>query len=244
MLPCRTRVAALLALLIATFSMAGGPAHAAVPAAGGSPGCALPQAQDDDTISILGRICDRREQPQVPVPDVKVTVEDSGGNPVGEATTGVDGTFVVDLPGTAIDNLGKVYTVTIDKDTLPKDTGLKDLSREVPINLDNDQAITFLIGEAPGSSTGTFTQGLQLLVGGIVFSVLLAMAALGLSMIFGTTGLTNFAHGELITFGALVAYLVDQLPGEIRIGGSCRFHPGDQAETRLCPGVLRPRTHL
>ena len=46
-----------------------------------------------------------------------------------------------------------------------------------------------------------------------MFSTLLAMAALGLSMIFGTTGLTNFAHGELITFGALVAYAVDQLPG-------------------------------
>jgi branched-chain amino acid transport system permease protein len=45
------------------------------------------------------------------------------------------------------------------------------------------------------------------------------MAALGLSMIFGTTGLTNFAHGELVTFGALVAYFVDQLPGAIRIGG-------------------------
>ena len=57
-------------------------------------------------------------------------------------------------------------------------------------------------------------------MGGIVFSVLLAMAALGLSMIFGTTGLTNFAHGELITFGALVAYAVDKLPGSIDIGGT------------------------
>ena len=28
-------------------------------------------------------------------------------------------------------------------------------------------------------------------------------------MIFGTTGLTNFAHGELITFGAIVAYGFD-----------------------------------
>ena len=45
------------------------------------------------------------------------------------------------------------------------------------------------------------------------------MAALGLSMIFGTTGLTNFAHGELITFGAIVAFAVDQLPGAITIGG-------------------------
>jgi branched-chain amino acid transport system permease protein len=49
--------------------------------------------------------------------------------------------------------------------------------------------------------------------------VLLAMAALGLSMIFGTTGLTNFAHGELVTFGAIIAFAVDQLPGAIRIGG-------------------------
>ena len=45
------------------------------------------------------------------------------------------------------------------------------------------------------------------------------MAALGLSMIFGTTGLTNFAHGELITFGALVAFAVDQLPGRSRSAG-------------------------
>jgi branched-subunit amino acid ABC-type transport system permease component len=46
------------------------------------------------------------------------------------------------------------------------------------------------------------------------------MAALGLSMIFGTTGLTNFAHGELVTFGALVAFFVDRLPGQIEIGGA------------------------
>ncbi len=46
------------------------------------------------------------------------------------------------------------------------------------------------------------------------------MAALGLSMIFGTTGLTNFAHGELITFGAMMAYAFDQLPGEVTIGGA------------------------
>ena len=33
------------------------------------------------------------------------------------------------------------------------------------------------------------------------------MAAIGLSLIFGTTGLTNFAHGELVTGGALLGYL-------------------------------------
>jgi len=63
-------------------------------------------------------------------------------------------------------------------------------------------------------------RGLQLAVGGLVFSLLLAMAALGLSMIFGTTGLTNFAHGELITFGAIVAFSIDRLPGNIVVGGA------------------------
>ena len=63
-------------------------------------------------------------------------------------------------------------------------------------------------------------QALQLFVGGITFSLLLALAALGLSLIFGTTGLTNFAHGELVTFGAIAALAVDRLPGEITIGGA------------------------
>ena len=32
------------------------------------------------------------------------------------------------------------------------------------------------------------------------------MGAVGLSLIFGTTGLTNFAHGEMVTLGAVVAF--------------------------------------
>jgi branched-subunit amino acid ABC-type transport system permease component len=79
---------------------------------------------------------------------------------------------------------------------------------------------TVQLDNATAAGAGKFTQALQLAVGGLVFSLLLAMAALGLSMIFGTTGLTNFAHGELITFGALVAYGVDALPGTITIGGT------------------------
>jgi branched-chain amino acid transport system permease protein len=42
---------------------------------------------------------------------------------------------------------------------------------------------------------------------GIHFGLIIALAALGLSMIFGTTGLINFSHGELVSFGALMALL-------------------------------------
>ncbi|MFC5042436.1 branched-chain amino acid ABC transporter permease [Ornithinimicrobium kibberense] len=34
---------------------------------------------------------------------------------------------------------------------------------------------------------------------------MLALASIGLSLIFGTTGLTNFAHAEMVTLGAIVA---------------------------------------
>ena len=213
------RIAALLALLIALVTMVGGAAVASAPrTAEGGAKCALPAPKDDDVISILGRICDRREEPQVPVEGVTVTVEDSSGAVVGDDTTGADGTLQIDLPGSSVENLGKSFTVRIDEASLPKDTEPEILSRTIAINLDTDQSVTFPIGAA-AAGTGTGAQALQLIVGGTVFSVLLAMGALGLSMIFGTTGLTNFAHGELITFGAIIAYAVDQLPGAIRVGG-------------------------
>ena len=201
-------------------SSAAGPSHTS--ASESAAPCVLPKASDDDTISIIGRICDRRETPAAPVEGVDFTVEDSSGNPVGEATSAADGTFEVPLPGTSVENLGKEFVVVIDEETLPEGAALtngEDLERSVRINLDNDVSITFPVGENPNSVSGKLTQAVQLVVGGLVFSVLLAMAALGLSVIFGTTGLTNFAHGELITFGAIIAYAVDQLPGAIRIGG-------------------------
>ncbi|CAN5204787.1 hypothetical protein BH18ACT9_BH18ACT9_04200 [soil metagenome] len=217
------RLAALLALLVAAAVAAGG-AAAAAPAPQTSDGaakCVLPATTDDDAISILGRICDRRDTPPSPVEGVEISVEDSGGAPIGEATTGPDGSFEIPLPGSAVENLGKTFLVKLDAKSLPEGAALAepdDVEREVEINLDNDVSVTFPVGDNPNSATGKLTQAAQLLIGGIVFSVLLAMAALGLSMIFGTTGLTNFAHGELITFGAIVAYAVDQLPGAIRIG--------------------------
>jgi branched-chain amino acid transport system permease protein len=45
------------------------------------------------------------------------------------------------------------------------------------------------------------------LYSGIHLGLIVALAALGLSLVFGTTGLINFAHGELVSFGALVALL-------------------------------------
>ncbi len=215
------RALVLIALMLATLTLGGTSAQASPPTTSDEGGaqCALPEPTDDDTISILGRICDRRETPQAPVEGVRVIVSDESENEIGEATSGADGTFKFDLPGTAVENLGKVFILKIDEDSLDEDTSPEVLERRVAVNLDTDQSVTFPVGEAAFAGSGTWAQALQLTVGGLVFSVLLAMAALGLSMVFGTTGLTNFAHGELVTFGALVAFAFDRLPGTISIGG-------------------------
>ena len=110
-------IGALLALLV-TALMAGGAAvasaaSATAPASGSATACALPEPTDDDTISVLGRICDRRESPQVGVEGVDVTVEDESGAVIGEATSEADGTFIVDLPGDPASLLGKSFTVKL-----------------------------------------------------------------------------------------------------------------------------------
>jgi branched-chain amino acid transport system permease protein len=184
--------------------------------------CQPAPERDDDTIHITGCLKDLRQSPPTAVPGVGLTVADSTGAEIGSGTSDASGTFDIPLPGEAIDNLGKTFTVHIDVDTLPEGAALQDskqISLEITPRLDSDVFVTFPIGDAPAEGPGKPTQALQLAVGGLVFALLLAMASLALSLIFGTTGLTNFAHGELITFGALVAYGVDSLPGTISIGG-------------------------
>jgi neutral amino acid transport system permease protein len=48
-------------------------------------------------------------------------------------------------------------------------------------------------------------------VNGLNFGLLLALAAIGASLVFGTTGLSNFAHGEMVTFGAVMALVFTNL---------------------------------
>lgn len=50
----------------------------------------------------------------------------------------------------------------------------------------------------------------QLLLAGTVFGILLALASLGANLIYGTTGLSNFSHGELVTLGGMTAFMAVQ----------------------------------
>ena len=70
--------------------------------------------------------------------------------------------------------------------------------------LTNRKAVNFFLGEGQRTTTDIGAQVLIRVVNGLNFGLLLALAAIGLSLIFGTTGLSNFAHAEMVTFGALM----------------------------------------
>jgi branched-chain amino acid transport system permease protein len=76
-----------------------------------------------------------------------------------------------------------------------------------------NRTVIFDLGARQREVTNTFERFLQLSVEGVKFGLVIAIAAIGLSLIFGTTGLTNFAHGELVTFGAVVAWYLNVRAG-------------------------------
>ncbi|RBM15568.1 branched-chain amino acid ABC transporter permease [Prauserella sp. PE36] len=64
-------------------------------------------------------------------------------------------------------------------------------------------------GDEVRQGPGFLDRALQALVDGIQFGAIIAITAVGLSLIFGTTHLINFAHGELVTIGAVVAFFLN-----------------------------------
>ncbi len=101
------------------------------------------------------------------------------------------------------------------------------------------------VGAAPegDASQGalTWAQVWQQFGSGIRFGLLLALAAIGLNLIFGTTGLSNFAHGEQFALGAALGFItINQLGMPIWLGGLLTI--GACALTGLAQdaGIWRP----
>ncbi|WP_229075236.1 branched-chain amino acid ABC transporter permease [Actinoplanes sp. DH11] len=153
-----------------------------------------------------------------PVTGVVIKVADEGGTPAGEATSGADGKWSVAVSGPG------TYKVDLDTATLPQGvvvtTGRSSLT--LPVFEGAARNVLFPLGPAAGApgapdpdegGTSNLSRVLDLVYTGIHFGLIIALAALGLSLIFGTMGLTNFAHGELVTFGALAAFLLNVTVG-------------------------------
>ena len=156
---------------------------------------------------VLGTLSTSRSGP---ITGVQVTVSDEGGTQVGQATSDDKGQWVVDVPGP-----GK-YTVTIKAGDLPENVklGSGGDTRTVTVGPNRAQPVNFGLSDGTtGGGGGGGGRAIQLFVDGLRFGLLIAMCAVGLSLIFGSTGLTNFAHGELVTIGAVVAWYLNVQAG-------------------------------
>ena len=168
-------------------------------------------AQEGNVEAVRGTITRESEDGErVGVGGVEIIVTTAAGEEVGTVTTEEDGSYFLELPGPGD------YQATLVQESLPADTQMRFPERdtlEFTIRPGQSRPLLFPLGEAAERGGGFFTSALQLFVEGVKFGLIIAMAAIGLSLIFGTTGLVNFAHGELVSFGAIIAYTFNVVAG-------------------------------
>ena len=156
--------------------------------------------------TLIGEI---KDVTSTPLSGVRINVTGPNGFAT-QVTSDAMGKWQVKVTSTGI------YDVTLDQSSLPSGQALTDVTKATrKINvLMLGTAITVLFPIGPGAEkTPILDQSVQLLADGLVLGIIIALAALGLNLVFGTTGLTNFAHGELLTLGGLLTYFFSAIAG-------------------------------
>jgi branched-chain amino acid transport system permease protein len=169
-------------------------------------------ASAEDGLSIIASVqnqtVDAGVSQKQPVAGVTITVTSPTGAIIGTGVT--DNAGLISFPIPARDN----YIVTLDIATLPDGFTMIDSAKSIS-NINKDdfttsvKRATFFTGSSNTSTQTLLNRMIQRGADGLRLGLVIAMCAVGLSLIFGTTGLTNFAHGEMVTFGGLMAFLLN-----------------------------------
>lgn len=135
-----------------------------------------------------------------PLADVEITV--SGNGYTADVKTDAKGQWKVGVPDKA------KYDITLHEETLPKGVIVAEGSNTISaeFGLTDNKSVNFFLGEGVRATTSFFDQFVSRVISGLNFGLMLALASIGLSLIYGTIGLSNFAHAEFVTFGAVIAF--------------------------------------
>jgi branched-chain amino acid transport system permease protein len=159
--------------------------------------------------TIVGTLIYRTGNERIPVEGVAIVVSREG-EIIGSAVSDAEGKFEIALPGPG------TYQVVLDESTLPDGVTLTDPSRgelpEVNVLGGQHKAVLFPLGEGSVSNVSTYQRVGALFVAGLKLGGIIALAAVGLSLVYGVTGLVNFSHAELVTLGAVTAYFFHASP--------------------------------
>ena len=170
------------------------------------------ESENSIIVSVQNQANNNGVSEKKPVAGVKVSVSNPSGLAIGEGVTDSAGLATIAVP--AKDD----YVVTLDVASLPSGVTLVEGTKTV-VNIvkdsftTNSKRVTFFAGSSGESGASLFDRIAQRLVDGIRLGLIIAICSVGLSLIFGTTGLTNFAHGEMVTFGGLIAFWFNVLLG-------------------------------
>lgn len=136
-----------------------------------------------------------------PIADVTIVVTGPGYS--AETVTDAEGKWAIGVPEAG------AWDVTLVEDTLPEGIAVLEggATQAVEIGPSGRVVKNFFIGEGERVVTSLFDQVVSRVISGINFGLMLALASIGLSLVYGTTGLSNFSHAELVTFGAIAAFV-------------------------------------
>ena len=129
----------------------------------------------------------------------------AGGGYTAETVTDAEGKWLIGVPEKA------GYSVSLDQSSLPEGIAVvEEGGAEQSVEIGPSGVVTknFFIGVGERIVVSMLDQVIARIVYGLNFGLMLGLASVGLSLVFGTTGLSNFAHAEMVTFGALAAFFV------------------------------------
>ena len=141
-----------------------------------------------------------------PVAGAGILVESADQSFSEQAETNEDGEWTV-----LLEQAG-AYEVSLLTETLPEAAFVSEgapTTLSVEVQSGQVKPVIFPLGASTRDVQNDWDLAAQLTVEGLRFGLLLALASIGLSLVYGTTGLVNFAHAELVTLGAIVAWYVN-----------------------------------
>lgn len=183
-------------------------------------GSAAP-AHAADEYSIIVNVFNRTKDDagkdvRVPVADIEIVVTSADGAEIGRGPTGEDGKFVLPIAEKG------TYLVAINTEALPEGIAIDEesgVSKEVEVGTgvvvggSAAKTVNLFVGKSTRETKSQWSLLPQALINGLILASIIAICSVGLSLIYGTTGLSNFGHGEFVTAGAVFTWLFNQRLG-------------------------------
>src|SRR5690606_9284459 len=147
-------------------------------------------ADEVDTDEYPYRVSGNVQLDGKPLEGVSLNVEGNGIDT--DVETGADGKWAVGVPEKNAD-----YTVTLDESTLPEGIAAVEEGNETPnvkevtVGAGGRVTANYFIGQGERNVTSLFDVVVQKVVTGLSFGLMLALGAIGLSLVYGTTGISN-----------------------------------------------------